>query len=243
MNAFKNGVTVFNEANMNELLALQPFSLIYEGSLFDAKGGSETNAYDVKDAYYAIRVTTTGVTSIMRVGLEIDSEGTGQDLTLLVKDTNFNPNGSNEGTTLKTIVVPKEFLPTTAAYISIPVNLTGLTAGANYWLIVQRVGDATNHFYLRGELNQDASHPCYARAGGSGAWTISSSIHFLACYGNQGPLCHEIYAQNGHATFEYSSNLLSKIYYYLPPSDGPAGGIRKKMTINYADGLVTGGSV
>lgn len=228
---------------MNELLTLQPFSIIYEGNIFDAKSGSGTNAYDVKDAYYAIRLTTFGVTSITRVGLEVDSDGAGQDLTLLIKDTNFNPNGSNEGTTLKTIVIPKEFLPTTAAYISIPVNLTGLTVGANYWLIAQRVGDAANHFYLRGELNQDASHPCYARAGSSGAWTIVNSIHFLAYYGNTGLPRHEIYAQNGYGTFEYSSNLLSKIYYYLPPSDGPAGGIRKVMAVSFTDGIATGGSV
>lgn len=243
MDAFKDTVSDFNQTNMNELITLQPFRTIFEGTAFDSKGGTGTTANNVFSYNFAIRVTSTGVTSLMRLLLHIDADGLGQDLTLLVKDTNFNPDGSNEGTTLATITVPKEFLPTSAGYFSIAINLTGLAAASNYWLIIQKAGDATDHFHLVGEASADGSHPCYRRSGSSGAWTLNNALHFNAVSGDTGMPYHVIYGTNGVSTLEYSAGLLSKEYFYLPPSDGAAGGIRKIMTLTYSGGLIVGGAV
>ena len=40
MNAFKNGVTVFDEDSMNELLSLQSFKLLYTGAKIISKEGA-----------------------------------------------------------------------------------------------------------------------------------------------------------------------------------------------------------
>ena len=241
--AHKNGVTLYAENFFNSLLSLQDFALLYEGTLVDSKTGAGVTENNVFDYNFAIRFTATGVTSMARAELEIAADGAGQDMTVEIRSTDFNPDGSNEGTLLKTIVVPKEFLPASAAYWYVPLNLTGLTAGNNYWLIVKKVGDATDHFHLIGESAQDAAHPCYYRAGASGAWTANNAIHFKVYSGNSGDIRHCIFGTNGYATYAYNGELMEKIYRYLPPSDGAAGGIRNILTMTWSGEYLTTGTV
>ncbi len=241
--AFKNNVSVLSENLLNQLLSLQDFALIYDGSLIDSKTGSGVTENDVADYSFAIRITATGVTEISRVELEIAADGDGQDLTVELRDSDFNPDGSNEGTLLESVVVPKEFLPATAAYWSVPLAVSGLTSGNNYWLIVRKVGDATDHFHLIGENSTDASHPCYRRAGSSGAWTENNAMHFKAYSGESGELKHGIYGENGYTTVEFSGETVSAVYRYLPPSDGPDGGIRDVITYSWVGEYLKSGVV
>ena len=243
INAFKNDVTPFAENIMNTLLSLQDFALIYDGTEIDSKTGAGVTENNVFDNNFAIRFTATGVTEITRAELNIAADGAGQDLTVEVRGSDFNPDGSSEGTLLKTVVVPKEFLPASAAYWSIPLALTGLTAGNNYWLIVKKVGDITDHFHLIGEAAQDAAKPAYRRSGTSGAWTLNNAMHFRVYSGESGDMKHGIYGENGYTTVEYSGELVSKVYRYLPPSDGAAGGIRDTQTYTWSGEYLKSGVV
>lgn len=243
--AIKDGVSLFDQNTMNSFLSLQDFKLIYEGTAIDSKTGAGVTENNVHEYSFAIRITATGVTSMARIELELAADGAGQDVTLTLKDSDFNPNGSNEGTTLATVTVPREHVPDTAAYFSAAINAaSGITAGENLWLIVSKVGDSTNHFHLVGEASQDAAHPCYRRSGSSGAWTANNAIHFKAYSGNSGDLIHSVSGIHGITTIEYDGEDISKVYRYLPPSDGPAGGIRDVITLTYdadylTDGVVT----
>lgn len=149
--------------------------------------------------------------------------GSGADLVVEVR-SGFNPNGSTDGTLLKSMKLPKEFIPTSRSYWSIPFALGGLTSGSQYWLIVRGAGDATNHFHLHGETSQDANYPCYYRAkGGSGAWTAENAIHFKVYSGESGNLLHGIYGSNGITWIEYSGEIVNKVYRYLPDAQGGPG--------------------
>lgn len=235
LNAFEDGVTILNQNNLNALQSSQNKVAIRDGTLIDSKTGSGVVDFEVKDYSFVVRVTATGVTELSRIELEIDKDGDGQDLNVVVLGSDFNPNGSAEGTVLKNIWVPKEFLPSTAAYWSIPLDLTGLTAGQNVWVKIPRSGDSTNHFSLRGESAQDASHPCYYRGGNSGAWTATNAIHFKVFSGEYGRLRHSNYGDNGWKTIERNSQgKISKIFRYLPPVSGPDGGIRNINTLSYS---------
>lgn len=219
MNAFKNGF-VFSETNMNELLVLQPFKLIYEGTQQDGMTDTGTTEHPVADYNYAIKFTTgSGKTEATRVEIDLATDGTGADLTVSVLGNDFNPNGSAEGTVLATVVIPKEFMPTTQAYWTIPLAVTGLTAATVYWIKVTKAGDASNHVHLYSKGSQkDSAHKCYKRSGTSGAWTdLSDSIRFKIYEGVSGLPVHEIYGENGYITLEYSAGLPSKEYLYLPP--------------------------
>lgn len=231
--AFKNGVTVLDETVMNSLLSLQEFVLVYEGTQRDAKTGSGTAEFDCASYDHAIRFTANSTTEVARVEFELVKHGSGADLIVEVR-SGFNPNGSTEGTLLKKMTLPKEFIPTSRAYFSIPIALEGLTSGSQYWLIVRGAGDATNHFHLHGETSQDSNYPCYYRAkGGSGAWTAENAIHFKVFSGESGNLLHGIYGSNGITWVEYSGEVVSKVYRYLPDAQGGPG-IRNIETFTWS---------
>lgn len=226
---------------MNSLLSLQSFALIYDGSQVDAKTGAGVTENSIANYSYAARFTLTGVTEISRVELELDRDNLGADLVLQIRS---GVTSTSDGTLLKEIVVPKEFISDPSGYWSIPVNLSGLTSGAQYWLVVKMAGDATNKVDWVGEAVTDASYPVYRRAGNSGNWTTGqNALHFKVFSGESGELKHGIYGQNGYTTVEYSGEIMSKVYRYLPPADGSAGGIRNIQTYTWSGEYVKSGVV
>lgn len=243
LNAFKNGVTMLDEVQLNSLISLQNFVLIYTGSQVDAKTGTGTAEFDCASNDHAIRFTAVDITEISRVEFELIKHGEGADLVVEVRD-GFNPDGTADGTLVSKRVLPKEFIPATRSYWSIPLDATGLTAGNTYWLIVRGAGDATNHFHLHGETAQDADYPAYYRAvGGSGAWTAENAIHFKVFAKESGDLLHGIWGNNGVTWIEYDGELISKVYRYLPPSDGPGDGVRDILTYTWSGEYLKRGDV
>lgn len=242
LHAFKAGVTVLDEATMNSLLSLQPFQLIYEGTQRAGKIGGGVVENSIAEYSYCTRFTLSGSTEISRVELELDKDGTGADLIVQIRQ-GMNPAAGIDGTLLKQIVVPKEFIPTTKAYWSVPIDLSGLTSGGEYWLVVVKNGDATNKLDWVGETSQDSSYPAYQRSGDSGNWTTTNALHFKVFSGESGDLKHSIYAGTGYTTVEYDGEVISKVYRYLPPADGPDGGIRDIMTFNWSGEYIKGGDV
>jgi hypothetical protein len=242
MNAWKDGVTYITQANMNALLSLQDFSLIYEGTQRDAKTGTGVTENNLANYNYCARFTLTGSTEIGRVELELDKDGNGADLTLQIR-SGMDPAAGVDGTLLKEVVVPKEFIPDPKGYWSIPVGLTGLTSGGQYWLVVLRAGDASNKVDWIGEAAQDANYPAFYRAGTSGNWTANNVLHFKVFSGESGELVHGIYGTNGYTTVVYTGELISKVCRYLPPADGPAGGVRNIIAYTWSGEYLTKGVV
>ena len=240
--AFKDGVTVLNEDNLNQMLSLQPFQLIYDGTQRSAKTGTGVTENNLANYSYCARFTLTDSTEIGRVELEFDRDNDGADLVVEIR-SGMDPANGDDGTLLKQVVVPKEFISTTKAYWSVPIGLSGLTSGGQYWLAVQRNGDNTNKLDWVGEAAQDASYPAYYRAGDSGAWTANNALHFRVLSGESGELVHSIYAGTGYTTVEYSGEIISKVYRYLPPADGPNGGIRDVITYTWSGEYLKGGAL
>ncbi len=240
--AFKPGTTVLDGVTMNSLLSLQPFKLIYEGTQRAAKTGSGVVENSIANYSYCTRFTLTGSTEIGRAELELDRDGTGADLIVQIR-SGMTPTSGADGTLLKQVVVPKEFIPDPKAYWSVPIGLTGLTSGGQYWLVVQRNGDATNKVDWIGETAQDTNYPAYQRAGNSGEWVVRNALHFRVLSGFSGELVHSIYAGTGYTTILYSGEIISKVYRYLPPADGPDGGIRDVVTYSWSGEYLRGGTL
>lgn len=235
LHAFKDGLTILNQANLNSLLALQPFIVIYEGTERDAKPGSGVLENSIASYSYAARFTLVGSTEIGRIILELDRDGTGADLTVQIRS---GLTSSNDGTLLKEVLIPTEFIPTTAGWVSIPIGLTGLTSGGRYWIVVLKGGDSSNKLDWVGESSADANYPAYRRSGSTGSWTTGRpAMHFAVYSGVPGMPRHIIEGGAALTTVEYSSGLPSKIYQYIPPSDGPEGGVRDIITLTYSGGL------
>ncbi len=230
--AFKDGLTILNQDNLNTLLSLQPFQLIYEGTQRAGKIGGGVVENSIAEYSYCTRFTLSGSTEISRVELELDRDGAGADLIVQIRQ-GMDPASGVDGTLLKQVVVPKEFIPETKTYWSVPIGLSGLSSGGQYWLVVLRNGDATNKVDWMGETMQDASYPAYQRAGNSGVWAVRNALHFKLFSGEQGRLVHTIYSGTVFTTIVYDSlGRVSKEYRYCPSPDGDVG-IRDVLAFIY----------
>jgi hypothetical protein len=238
--AWKNGATYITEENMNALISGNLPTLITEGILRNSKTGSGVSENNIANYGYCARFTLTGSTEIGRVELELDRDSLGADLVVQIR-SGMTPVSGLDGTLLKQVLVPKEFIPNPAAYWSIPIGLTGLTSGGQYWIVVGQGGDATNHLDWVGETTQDTSYPAYRRNGTSGAWTANNALHFLVYSGVSGDYKHALDNVGGHCTLVYAGEDISAIYNYLPTEDGPEGGIRDITTLVYSGDYILGG--
>jgi hypothetical protein len=233
--SFKNGVTTLDEATLNAIISAQPSVLIFDGTIANQKTGTGVTDNGLSLNTYIARFTLTGQTTVGRVELELTKAGAGADLTLEIRDNTFNPDGTNDGTLLKQVKFPAKIFPTSPAYISLPVDLSGLTAGAYYWLRVNKAGDATNKLLWRGEAAQDAAYPVYYRSGTSGAWTAGNALHFKVFANTSGTyvLKHGVTGTNGKTLIEYNANgTINYLWRWLPSSDGTFL-IVDKITFSY----------
>ena len=233
LNAAKAGQGI-TAASWNELMAMQDFQLIYEGTLIDSVTGSGTTENSIADYSYFATFTLTGVTTLGRVELELDKDGSGADVTVTIIDSGLE--------VLKTVIIPKEFIPSPKAYVSVPVGLTGLTSGGTYYIYVTQAGDSTNKVDWVGEASTSVGHACYRESSGSGAVEINA-LHFKVYSGNTGDLIHGVYGTNLVETYIYTGEDLTTIWRYCPPSDGAVGGIRDIITITFDGDYLTEGAV
>lgn len=245
INAFKDGVSILGEDVLNIPLTSQPFALIYQGSQRDAKTGAGVVENTLAGISFCTRFTLTGATDIGRVELELDRDNLGADLVVQIR-SGMNPATGVEGTILKQVVVPKEFIPDTKAWWSIPIGLTGLTSGAQYWLVVIKAGDATNHLDWIGEAASDTNYPAYFRAGDTGVWNANYAMHFRVFSNDpaegQDGMIHCIVSDTAYFTYVYDANGLPQtVYRYIPPSDGPDGGVRNILTLQMSGEYIMGG--
>lgn len=218
--AFKNGVTTLDDVTMNAIIASQPSSLIFDGSLFDSKTGSGVYENNLSTASFITRFTATGQTTIGRVELELTKYGTGADVKVEIR-SGFVSDGTNDGTLLKSVTFPAKIF--SSGFISLPIDLSGLTAGTLYWLRVNKAGDASNHIRWVGEPSTDANYPAYSRSGTSGAWATAYALHFKAYANTPGTyqLKHGIYGINGKTLLEYNADqTIAHVWRWLPSSDG-----------------------
>ena len=239
--AFKDGVTPLSEATMNPHLSLQDFTVWAEGQLADGMEGGGVTEYRIADYTYITRFYNIA-SGLARIELELDRDGEGSDITVELRGYNFNPNGSNDGTLLYSILIPAHFIPSTRGYVSIP--LPELSPLEYYWIRVNRTGSSTNKIDWVGEPSQDAGHPCYRRSTSSGAWTATNALHFRLFNSTfAGQVRNLRYGTNRLDLIDYVDGLPARIYTYLPPSDGSAGGIRKTLTITWRNGIPVMGEV
>lgn len=236
--AAKAGKTVIDENLINSLFSLQEFYLIYDGTQIDAVTGAGITEYEVDDYSFAIRFRLNNTNEIGRVEFDLRRVGDGADLVVAVYQ-DFDPSGQ-EGTLLIERLMPREFLPDTRAWVSVPIGLDGLLPDAYYWLVVRQAGDQNNHVRLYGENNQDAVHPVYRRVGTSGPWTPENAIHFRVFAGAVGDIRHGIYGFTGLTWVEYEGETIARIRRYLPTADDTTG-IRETLTLEMDGDLIKRG--
>lgn len=236
--AWKNGLTTVNETNMNALISGNVPSLITEGTQRDAKTGAGVRENHISDAGFCAQFTLVGSTELSRIELELDRDGAGADLVVQIR-AGMDPGTGIEGTLLKQVLLPKEFVPDPKGWWSIPIGLSGLTAGAQYWIYVLQGGDSTNRIDWVGESVADPGYPAWCKVYDN--WVAAYPLHFRVYSGVGGDYVHAIDDVGGHATLVYDGQELLAIYDYLPAEDGSAG-IRDITTLVYSGDYILGGA-
>lgn len=236
--SYKSGLDILDEARMNSLIAPHPAELVWTGTIADSKTGSGVNEIDCTGYSHCIRFTATSTTEMARIELDLASDGNSADLIIEIR-SGMVPASGTDGTLLKSVKIPGSWIPALQTYVSIPISLTGLTAGNQYWIVVKKAGNSTDHNHLYGETSQDASYPCYSRSGESGAWTLENSIHFKIYNGD---VIRPLTAiTRGEALVAYSytaSGTLASMKYYIPTIDGSKA-INETITAVYdSSGLI-----
>jgi hypothetical protein len=239
--AFVGGVSVLDSATMNALLELQDYAMVFNGTQYDQSIGDGVVENSVADYAYYIRFTAPE--NLGYIELEVDRDGTGEDISYEIRDNTFNPDGSNDGVLIYgPALYPKQFVDTTAGNINLLVGAEGFTAGNYYWLVIEKAGGATNKIDLIGETTTNASYPVYRRSASTGAWTSSEQLHFRVFeWTETGDLL--ISEEGGQIDwFEYdTAGNISEIKSYIPAIDGDeTKSIREILTLTgIRKGVVT----
>ena len=173
----------------------------------------------------------SGSTEISRVELKL-TETAPPDLVLQIR-SGMNP-PQRIGTPCSRKLVPKEFIPETKTYWSVPHRLIWTQLpGQYYWLVVVRNGDATNKLdwierILKMRAIQRTKEQEIAEYG-----QLGNALHFKVFSGESGELIHGIYAGTGYTTVLYEGELITKVCRYLPSCGWPGGWcIRDVWTLN-----------
>jgi len=195
--AWKNGVTGIGENQMNNLIAAQSSVMIFDGTLVDENTGSGTTEYNLSLSDLYDLFSVSGQSTIGRVELEIKKYGSGSNLTLQIMH-GTPPNGE----VLKEITYPAKLF--SDGYISLPVDLSGLSAGS-YWFVLKQSGDSINHLRWVGEADQYETKHFRVFANTTGTFALR----------------HAIYGENAMTRIDYdSSGLITEIWRWLPAPDG-----------------------
>ena len=162
----------YSHDDVNQFLFEHDQKLAYTGTSADGNIPADNTSADITPYHYASRFTMpSGKTALDRVQLKLIKAGTGVDLTGAVQADSA---GSPSGTNLASRTIPKQWVPTSATVISVALPVTGLTALANYWIVVAKAGDGTNNCKWRSLNAADASHPAKNSAtGGAGTWSAA----------------------------------------------------------------------
>lgn len=223
--AFKANVSALDQDTMNSLIQAQNTVLIYQGTLLDSVDGAGVFEHDLATYEVATRFRMVGDANIGRIAFEFMRYGAGADLIIEIRGNQFSTDGSNDGTLHKTVKFPAKLFKSSYTYESLPIDLSGLTAGAYYWLIIRKAGDSTNHLRIRGESVQDAGHPTYRRTS-AGAWTATNVPHFRVYSNTTGDgeyrLRHTIYGENAKTTIVYTGDgyTVGEIWRWISAPDG-----------------------
>jgi hypothetical protein len=238
---FKAGVTVFDQAQMNSLLSAQPTSLIFDGTYVDGNSGSGVYENNISTMTLMSRFKLTGQTTIGRIEFDHKKIGNGADVTIEIRDNTVNTDGSNDGVLLKSITFPKEIFGT--GYISLPIDLSGLTQDAYYWIVIKKNGDAANHIRWIGETSQDANHPSFSRSGSSGPWSANNVPHFKVYAATPGSyrLIHGVYGSNAKTIVFYDAQeKIAFVWRWLTAADGSFVIVDKMTPVYDENGMIKG---
>lgn len=166
----------------NALLGNHAAQLSFEGTTMASNTTAEAATFASNTTWCAQPFVLSG-TEVRRVRLRQRITGSGADVTVTLRPDNA---GSPSTTILATLIVPREFLSTSARWIDLPLVATGLTNGATYWIVVSNGGDSTDRVLTS---SSGAASPFAKTSTDGTTWSATATqLMFAVASGSAGQL-------------------------------------------------------
>ena len=179
-------------------------------------------------------VTAAAQITISRIELNLWKQGAGADFTLEIRTDNA---GVPSNVTLFSIVVPAEFI--ISGVVSIPVNLTGLSALTKYHIVFDGTSDTAN--YVLPAYSTTSVNAGNKSATGTGTWsTISFTLYFNVFSGVNGVL-RNTYEDAGArwTTIDYTNSVAAGNTTPVHIGEYTVGSLRSWRTCTFTNGQLT----
>lgn len=137
-------------AQINQFLGTHQCTYVYTGTLIASQTTAGSGSINSNGLWAAQSFTTGSATTVGRFAFNLVVTGGPAPITLSLQ---ANASTVPSGTPLTSTTVSSGWGNASAAYQSIPLVVTGLSASTTYWLVASSAGDASD-FYQWNKSNQ-----------------------------------------------------------------------------------------
>ena len=182
--------------------------------------------------------TAAAQTTISRIELWLNLAGTGADTTVEIR----TDNAGAPYVTLFSVLLPLEFLAIAGGAVSIPVNLTGLTATTKYHIVIDGTASTANYVTI-GRSVLVAGQEVQVSATGTSAWgnfSTGFTGYFNVFSGVNGVL-RNTYEDSGArwTTIDYTNSAAAGNTTPIHIGEYTTGSLRSWRTLTYVSGQLT----
>lgn len=229
--------------HVSQFLAAHTSTFVYSGGTAISSQATGTGVYSDTLSQWLTQKITTGVsqTTIGNVQLQLSTIGGSPTLPLipaLQVGLYADAAGLPSGPLLASATVAGTYVYSSPFWVTVPLAVSGLSAGAPYHLVVTMVGSA-GHYYAWQRSNQVTGA---ASSPDGVTWTNQTYGLMYEVFDQSGTGLLQVISDDGGAhiqTFTYDSlNRISQIAEFTTAQDGTT--IQSSGTLSYSNGLMTG---
>lgn len=231
--------------HVNQFFGAHQSRFMYKGSVTTQQATGAASYVSTQNTYLAQLFTVPGgQTTIGSVNVQINAVGGSPTLTLIPPLTVglFATVGSvPTGSALVSVTLPSTYVYSSPFWVSIPVQLFGVTTGSVYAIVVTAAGTAT-HYYAMQQSNQTSG----AATSPDGVTWTAQTYGFMyqvldqSSAGNGQVLT--IYEDNGARVtqFTYNTNGTVASIVETTLSQSSSAPLTSTRTLSYTNGVLTG---
>lgn len=242
-----------SSSDLNQFLGDHPASFLYFGVSkvsYIVAGSANANTNTGAAAQWLAQPFTTagGQTTITRIELNLQAVGTGADTTLELRTDNA---GVPSNTVLWSCVIPADFQGA-AAYISIPCNVSGLSAATKYHIVLD--GTASTSNICRWNSAVTSVNAGLVSASGSAGWSSAGKTFLFNVYNGTNSVVRHIIEDGTTSTTGgvtqtngapakwsgYDWTVAATANALLTTVREYCGALRSVRTLSYTSGVLTG---
>ena len=225
--------------DITQFLGTHGCSLLYQGASQVADVATVTGTLGTNTgaaAQWVDQPFTTGAsqTTITRIELWLNEQGTGADTTVEIRTDNA---GAPSNVTLFSVTLPLEF-PTgiAGAALSIPVNLTGLSSNTKYHIVIDGTASTANYVTLGRSVT--SVNAAQISASGTAGWSGAGFTLYFNVFSGVNGVLRNTYEDAGArwTTIDYTNSAAAGNTTPVHIGEYTTGSLRSWRTCTFSNG-------